>query len=60
MGVLIPKADIPVDSSRILTVLDLSVEKSKKGGLSSILVLSLIFLLILFWFFRCRMALRWG
>ena len=60
MGVLIPKDVMLVDNSSILTVFDLREEKSKNGGLSSTLVLSLIFLLILFWFFKCKMALLCG
>lgn len=55
-----PKADIPVDMSKILTVLDRKVEKSKNGCLSSVLFLSFIFRLILFWFLRCSMARRCG
>lgn len=57
MGVLIPNADIPVDTRSILTVLLFKVLKSKNGGLSSALFLSLIFR---FWFFKCRIALRCG
>ena len=55
IGDVMPKEDKPMDKSRIWTVLLLSVVMSKKGGLSSCLFFSLIFL---FWFFKCRMARR--
>lgn len=53
MGVLIPKELIPVETKRMRTVLLRSVLKSKNGGLSSTLFLSLI---LRFWFLRCKMA----